>query len=399
MRIAFLGDIMTNEDQLSLIRKGEGYDFSSVAVALDGVFIDSDYVIANLESPVAGKEAGYTSELYSFNTPESILEALKNSGINMVQTSNNHCLDRGVEGLRQTIRNIEASGLAYVGTHMNPEDSFRIINVNGISVGILAYTYGTNAFKNCCYLKSEDKYSVDLLQEQELYGKYERLVYKGSSVPAKVFRKISVNTNPGKYAAPIYDRREPDAMQRSRLREQIAKCRKEGAEFVAVLLHIGGQYNDEPTPYTKEMCAFCMDNGADLVVANHEHVIHPFEDRRSEKSGFCWYALGNFISSNGVISEPFDKLCRYSVVLDSDLKRTDSGISVEYSFRLFLSCENEIGQIIPRPVYDYYEQCKELHMRERLESDVETILNRIYRTEKVSYGIRNSYEIPEKKAD
>ena len=399
MRITFLGDIMINEDQLSLCRHGDEYDFSPVSAVLDGAFKDSDYVIANLESPVAGKDAGYTTELYSFNTPEAILEALKDSGVNMVQTSNNHCLDRGVEGLKQTIKNIKASGLDYVGTHLKPEDSFRIIDVDGISLGILAYTYGTNAFENGCYLKSDEEYSVDLLQEQELKGKYERMVYKGTSLPAKVFRKISVNTKPDKYAAPIYDRREPDVKQRTRLCEQIAKCRKEGAEFVAVLLHIGGQYNDEPTAYTKEMCGFCLNNGADLVVANHEHVIHSFEDKRRDGSGFCWYALGNFLSSNGVISEPFDKLCRYSVVLDSVIERTDSGISAGYSFRLFSSCENEKGQIIPRPVYDLYEKCDDQQIRRQLESDADVILNRIYRTENVSYGIRDFYSIPWEKAD
>lgn len=399
MRITFLGDVMINEDQLSLCRHGETYDFSSVSDALNGVFRDSDYVIANLESPVAGENMGYTKELYSFNTPSSVLDALKKSYVNMVQTSNNHCLDRGVEGLRQTIKNIEASGLEYIGTHVKPEDSYKIIDVNGIRVGVLAYTYGTNAFENGCYLSREEEYSVDLLQEQELSGSYERLVYKGSSVPAKVLRKISVNAATDKYAAPVYDRREPDKKQRNRLAGQIGKCVKEDADYVVVLLHIGGQYNEEPTRYTKEMCGFCLENGADLVVANHEHIIHSYDDKRCEGSGFCWYSLGNFMSSNGVISGPFDKMCQYSLVLDSDLERTDSGICVRYSFRLFSSCENEKGQIIPRPVYDLYEECEDQKTKRQLESDAEVILNRIYRTEKVSYGIRESYEIPVKKAD
>ena len=342
---------------------------------------------------------GYTKALYSFNTPVSLLEALKKSGINMVQTSNNHCLDRGVEGLKQTINNIENSGMSYIGTHKVPEDSFRILDVNGISVGVLAYTYGTNAFENGCYLNRDEEYTVDLLQAQELNGRFERLVYKGTSLSAKVFRKISVKTNPDKYAVPIYDRREPDAKQKTRLSDQIRKCRNNGAEFIVVLLHIGGQYNEEPTPYTKEMCGFCAENGADLVVSNHEHVIHSYEDIIPENTGFCWYALGNFLSSNGVISEPFDKMCQYSVVLHSDLERTDSGIGVNYSFQLFMSCQNEKGQIIPKPVFDHYKECVDQQKRRKLESDVDVILNRIYHTESVSYEIRSAYKIPGNKAD
>ena len=100
-----------------------------------------------------------------------------------------------------------------------------------------------------------------------------------------------------------------------------------------------------------------------------------------------------------MISEPFDKLCQYSLVLHSDLERTDSGIDVKYSFQLFLCCENLEGRIISVPVYDYYEKCGDQHKKGQLKSDVDVILNRIYSTEKVSYGIRNSYEIPGKKAD
>ena len=398
MRITFLGDIMLNTDQLSLCKRGDTYDFSSVSDALDGVFKDSDYVIANLESPVAGKNLGYTEAVYSFNTPEPILEALKSSGIDMVQTSNNHCLDRGIEGLKKTIKNIESSGLAFIGTHEKEEDSYKIITVKGLSVGVLGFTYGTNAFENGCYLNKDEEYAVDLLQDQELKGKYERTVYQGTSLPAKALRKISVNTNPDKYAAPIYDRREPDRKQRKRLCEQLEKCRKEGADFIIMLLHIGGQYNEEPTPYTKEMCDFCLENGADLVIANHEHIIHSFEDKRSDSSGFCWYSLGNFLSSNGVISEPFDKLCQYSAVVHTDIMKTEEAINVSYSFQLFLSHENGDGLIISEPVFEYYKKCSDSSVRKQLESDVSVLLNRIYKTENISYEIRSSYDITGKRA-
>lgn len=144
-----------------------------------------------------------------------------------------------------------------------------------------------SAFDNGCYLKKDESYMVDLLQKQELSGAFERM----------------------------------------RLREQIKKCKEEGgAEFVIVLLHIGGQFNAMPSGYTVEVCEYCKENGADLMIANHEHVIHPFKN----DSTFCWYSLGNFLSSDGVWNEPFDNLCQYSAVVHADL-----GIPTAMTYSLY----------------------------------------------------------------
>ena len=92
MRITFLGDIIISKEQLASHKSGDSYDFSAVKNALNGAFSGSDFVVANLETPVAGSELGFTDSEYSFNTPSELLDALKDTGINMLQTANNHCL-------------------------------------------------------------------------------------------------------------------------------------------------------------------------------------------------------------------------------------------------------------------------------------------------------------------
>ena len=390
MRITFLGDIIISKEQLASHKTGEGYDFSAVKNSLNGAFSGSDYVVANLETSVAGSDLGYTDSEYSFNTPSELLDALKDTGINMLQTANNHCLDRGVEGLRNTMSAISDKGLKYIGTHLTEEDSYMVVEIDGIKVGFLAFTYGTNAFDNGCYLKKNESYMVDLLQKQELSGSFERMIYSSDNRVNRYSKKMLGKIDPKRYDAPVYERPEPCKEERIRMREQIRKCKEEGgAEFVVMLLHIGGQFNAVPSEYTIEVCEDCKNNGADLVIANHEHVIHPFKNG----SSFCWYSLGNFLSSDGVWNEPFDNLCQYSAVVHADLERSEDGLISKYSFELFLSHENGEGQIVSEPVYEVFDKCNDESKKQNFRHECEVLLNRIYGTTDCSYEMQPSYEV------
>lgn len=148
MRITFLGDIMVKPEQLSSYEKNGKYDFTEALQNIKSEFSDSDYIVGNLETPVADEMLGYTNEPYCFNTPTEIIQNLKECGVNMVTTANNHCLDRGIEGIRNTIDNLEKCGLDYVGTHKQRENSFIIKEIEGIKIAFLAFSYGTNAFSN-----------------------------------------------------------------------------------------------------------------------------------------------------------------------------------------------------------------------------------------------------------
>ena len=389
MRITFLGDIIISKEQLASHKTDAGYDFSAVSDALSGAFDDSDYVIANLETPVAGEQLGYTDAEYSFNTPASLLKAIKDSGIDMLQTANNHCLDRGIDGLKNTMNAISGNGLEYIGTHLNREDSFKIVNIRGISVGILAFTYGTNAFDNGCYLDKGDSYLVDLLQKQELSGSFERMIYSADNRVKRVSKKLLGKIDPERYDAPVYERPEPCKEERLRLHDQILRCRESGAEFVIVLLHVGGQFNPEPSEFTIEICDFCRDCGADLIIANHEHLIHPFDYGDS----FCWYSLGNFLSSDGVLNPPFDNLCQYSAVVHADLTKKENLIIPEYGFELFCNHKDGNGRVVTESAYNLYERCEDEAAREKIRQECEVLLNKIFGTHGLSYGICRYYGI------
>ena len=122
MRLAFTGDILSYKRQNKIIRKKKiGYDV--VFKGIKSLFAHSDYVCGSLETPVAGKGLTYTKSHVEFNTPECFLKALRESGFSLLTTANNHCLDRGLEGLRQTIINLRKNNLDFTGTQMTYKDN------------------------------------------------------------------------------------------------------------------------------------------------------------------------------------------------------------------------------------------------------------------------------------
>ena len=72
VKISFLGDIMCEKPFLDAAKKRDGsYEFSTAFKGMKEICSQSDYVVANLETPFAGKDKGYTNEFYLFNTPDS----------------------------------------------------------------------------------------------------------------------------------------------------------------------------------------------------------------------------------------------------------------------------------------------------------------------------------------
>lgn len=150
IRITIGGDIMSLKEQNeAILRKYGEYDYRDYLVGIKNILESSDYCIANLETPICDSKP-YTDSDYIFNTPSSILNAIKDVGFDFLSTANNHCLDRGYEGIRETIDALDKSGLHHSGTFINDneEQRFSIINIKGVIFALVCFTYGTNSEHN-----------------------------------------------------------------------------------------------------------------------------------------------------------------------------------------------------------------------------------------------------------
>lgn len=270
---------------------GEG-DYSPMFDLIREELQSTDCLIGNLETPVAGREAGYSSRPYSFNTPDSFVKALKETGFHILTTANNHCLDRGREGVERTLDMLDVQGIKHIGTYRRrTDDRWIVLEIEGRKVALLSYTYGTNSVFNGHRLSRLNRFKVALTETQPPKLR----VPTRWNIPLRLFNKIASKT--------IYRRRE----LLGDIKRDIVNAKKRGgADFVIMCLHYGGQYTDFPTPQTRKMVDWLFNNGVDLVIGNHEHIVHPIH--RTPAGKVAAYCLGNFSSTPGDLSDDIKEI-------------------------------------------------------------------------------------------
>lgn len=328
-RTTFLGDALCDPPMLA----GHGdHDFRPVFAPLRDLLSQSDLVVANLETPLSPDGRDLTHEKWRFNSPRSYAEALRWAGVGFVTTANNHCLDRGTAGIAATVRVLDEIGLPHVGTFADPAAAERpaIADAGGFRIGILSYTYGTNAFSNREYLRPEDAWMVDLLQEQELSEPLARAWFENPDSPdGRAYAAMERGRWPENLSLPPYERIEPFEARRARLAADAARVRAAGPDFVALGMHAGGQYNPEATARTKETAAFALAHGVDIVVGNHEHVVHGGDFSRLREGKLATYCLGDLASATGLWVGIPDRetppLAVFTVAWHVDLERAPDG--------------------------------------------------------------------------
>src|SRR5690625_3902976 len=98
------------------------YDFKSVFEDVKPIFTEADLALANFETTTAGNAMEYTGYPI-FNSPDETIDAIKDAGIDVLTTANNHSLDTGSQGLKRTVEVIREKGLSSVGTYDEKPES------------------------------------------------------------------------------------------------------------------------------------------------------------------------------------------------------------------------------------------------------------------------------------
>ncbi|SFI30680.1 poly-gamma-glutamate synthesis protein (capsule biosynthesis protein) [Paenibacillus sp. UNC496MF] len=248
-----VGDVMMHMPQLpgAYDAKTERYDFKPFFAPVKPILEQGDWTLANLETPVAGKPLGL-SGYPRFNAPPELADALRYAGFTAVTNANNHAMDRGVQGIAMTLAKLQKLGFATKGTARSQAeaDKLTIVKANGIAMGLLAYTYGTNGIP----LPADQPYAVSLIDEQAMI-------------------------------------------------RDIGRLKAAGADFVAVALHFGIEYQTTPNDAQKKLARDLVAAGADIIAGSHPHVVQPYEFAEvtqpggSVRKGLIIYSMGNFISN------------------------------------------------------------------------------------------------------
>jgi poly-gamma-glutamate capsule biosynthesis protein CapA/YwtB (metallophosphatase superfamily) len=251
--VAAVGDVLPHMAIVNSVRDPitGGYQFYPVFAPVAPYLRAADYTVANLETTFGGPGIPYSASTSSFNSPDSLAGALRDAGINLVSTANNHALDQGWDGLVRTLDVLDASGLSHVGTYRSPEERATpfIVNIKGIEVAFLDYTDSLNG--------------LDLTDEHAAYA---------------------VNT-----------------LDVDKVAADAALARMWGADVVIALLHYGDEYERIPNERQISVSKDILSHGVDVILGSHTHVVqridHVFEYTWTVNDKYVAYSLGNFVSA------------------------------------------------------------------------------------------------------
>lgn len=348
IKITIIGDIMSDFTQIPLFFK-QGYDFAFENVINE--FSDSDLLICNLETPISENQNDFSKEQYNFCAPSNIVDAISKLNKNVVYlTANNHCLDRGFEGLKKTIEILEKKKCLHTGTQIDKYNNTLSIMVGDCKIGIINYTYGTNAFANNIYLNKKQIDCVNLLQPQELSSKFYKSFLYSKKFVVRCVRKLFRIANLFQLNKKVY---EVESCRKKYERKYLRNLKRFVKENDVVIdcLHIGGQYNASPSKYTKRVVYKSLKAGATVVSANHEHVIHP---AKCIGKKIINYSLGNFLGTNGISAEPYDKMANISMCINAYFDKNKQFSRCTYS--LFAMQSDKEGRCYVTPLYKLCER-------------------------------------------
>jgi poly-gamma-glutamate capsule biosynthesis protein CapA/YwtB (metallophosphatase superfamily) len=263
------------------VAEKQGYDylFDRVRPFLQG----ADLTYANFEGNANPNVP--RSDYPNFNYNPAIATALKNAGVDVVSTANNHAIDTGPSGIDATLDSLDKAGLLHHGTtrRNQPHQPYQLLtfNKNGVEVkaAFLSYTYGTNGVPD----------------------PYDQVNYLWNAQ--------------GKVSQAVKD--------------AIAQARQE-TDLVIVAVHWGIEYQQEPTDQQTQGAQDLAAAGADIILGDHPHTVEPVAwlDNGGRKS-LVIYSLGNFVAAQNMFqAESFTQASLIYYVgfnKDKDGKVTVSG--------------------------------------------------------------------------
>lgn len=301
LRLAFAGDIMQHGRQAA-------DDFRASYRELSPLLAESDLVAGNLEFPVdPNLPVGPPAGSVQFNGSPAHVAALADVGFRVLSTTNNHCFDQGAEGLARTQQVLRGFGVTPVGNAVGAEhDRPVIVERRGLRIGFFAYTFRPNSYPDAGgeirYWQSE--WPVHALNFSDWTAEYRAAGLELAHRHVRAARDAKV-------------------------------------DLLVALVHWGREWQFQPTADQRLAGHDLIEQGFDLVIGSHGHVLNPVEVYRG---GLIAYSLGNLISD----FRPWE--ARTAALLQVEFARSAEGRLGIADFRAIPVITERSGHIV-RPVH------------------------------------------------
>ncbi|KOF10478.1 capsular biosynthesis protein [Planococcus glaciei] len=288
--LSAVGDILIHERVYLDAKTGSGFDFTPMLDEAKPFLEAADITVANSESIVGGDSIGL-STYPSFNSPYEVADALKDTGIDVVSMANNHTLDRGEKAILSAINYWDQLGIQHAGAHASEAERNKLTTLtkNGIKFSFLSYTYGTNG------------------------------------IPTPNGKDYLLNR-----------------IDKQTLQTDLAKA-KDASDVVVLSLHFGNEYETMPTEEQIELAHFAAEQGADLILGHHPHVLQPVEWIKTTdgRNSFVIYSLGNFLSGQEGLQKQIGGILHIQAVKTTDAESVKIALEKPSFTPTFVESENQ----------------------------------------------------------
>ena len=238
--LAFGGDIHFE----SPIRERLAASPASVLAPVAPILRAADIAVVNLETAVTDGGSP-TAKLFTFRAPASAFAALEAGGVDVASLANNHGMDYGAQGLRDTLAAGKRSRVAVIGAGATEAKAYAPYRatIDGQRVAIIGATQ---------------------VLDDELIDAWSA---RGTQAGLASAKRVS------------------------RLVRAVREAR-ETSDTVVVFLHWGRELEACPTGDQKRLATALTRAGADVVVGSHAHVLLGAGKLGKALVG---YGLGNFV--------------------------------------------------------------------------------------------------------
>lgn len=262
--IVAVGDNLISDSVVHCGLESDGsYEFSELFEELKGDFEEADLAIINQETILGGPDFAYTG-YPNFNSPYEIGDAIIDAGFDVVLHATNHTYDMGVQGIENCMAYWKKQPeVTMIGMNSSEEkkNEITVVEKNNIKFAILNYTYSLNGY----VLPEGQEYLTNLIDEDKIKSDLEKA--------------------------------------------------EDLADFTIVFPHWGVEYVHEPNEEQKTLAKMMVENGADLIIGTHPHVLETIEwiEADNGNKALCYYSLGNYTSSQDKTSTMLGGMAKLTI--------------------------------------------------------------------------------------
>lgn len=232
-------------------KDGDTWNYNGIYEPIQPYIEQVDIANINQETPLGGRSLGL-SNYPMFNGPQEIGDAIAHAGFDWVSQASNHAVDAGVQGIMNQMDFWDKYQDSITTTGMNrtqaEANTPRIMDVKGMKIGLLNYTYGLNGLS----LPEGQEYMVNMIDEANI--------------------KADIASLQG-------------------------KC-----DVIVASMHWGQEYNHTENEEQRALAQLLADEGVRVIIGAHPHVIQPMEfiQAKNGEQTLVMYSLGNFVSSQNM---------------------------------------------------------------------------------------------------